>query len=105
LAGIKSKEVKIMGENFSMLRCPNCGEAIEIRISKSNRKSASIEEVKDVLQEWIDRVDITESEDSIVVTPNSYLGKGLWYEINEALKTFDAEWVSAGKESRWIIKS
>lgn len=94
-----------MSESSLMLRCPNCGEAVEIKIGKVTKQHPSIEEVKAALDEWIDQVDVTESDGSIVVTPKGYLGKEPWYQINKALKTFDTEWISAGKESRWIIKS
>lgn len=93
-----------MSESSLMLRCPNCGEAVEIKIGRVTKQLASIEEVKAALDEWIDQVDIAESGDSITVTPKGYLGKEPWYQINNALKQFDAEWVSAGKESKWVIK-
>lgn len=93
-----------MSENASTLRCPNCGELIELTIRKAPIQPASIENVKGALSEWIDQVDVTESDDSIVVTPKGYLGKKLWHQVNNALKPFDTEWISAGKESRWIIK-
>ena len=54
--------------------------------------------------EWLDDLDITEEDECIVVMPKAYLGKELWYKINEALKSVDAEWGSAGKESRWVIR-
>ena len=93
-----------MDKNSLTLRCPNCGELIELTIRKAPIQPASIENVKGALSEWIDQVDVTESDDSIVVTPKGYLGKKLWYQVNNALKPFDTEWISAGKEGRWIIK-
>lgn len=94
-----------MNESLSTLTCPNCGGAIELQIRKVMRQNASIEDVKNRLEEWIEQVDVTESDDSILVTPKGYLGKELWYQINNALRQLYAEWVSAGKESRWVIKS
>ena len=93
-----------MSESSSKLRCPSCGEAMEIRISKVTEQHATIDDVKGALEEWTDQVDVSEGDGSITVTPKGYLGKELWYQMNSALKPFGAEWVSAGKESRWIIK-
>jgi hypothetical protein len=39
----------------------------------------------------------------LIVKPLAFLGREVWYEINDMLKSFNAEWVSAGNESRWII--
>lgn len=93
-----------MSENLSTLSCPNCGEPIALQISKVAKQPASGQEVKRVLDEWIDDVDMTEEDGSIVVTPKGYLGKEIWHQINNALKTFDTEWESAGKESRWVVQ-
>lgn len=93
-----------MSESSLTLKCPNCSEAIELQISKVKKQPASIEDVKEVLGEWLDDLDITEEDECIVVMPKAYLGKELWYKINDALKPFDVEYVSAGKESRWVTK-
>lgn len=93
-----------MSGNSLTLSCPNCGEPIALQANKVTKKTASIKEVKETLSEWIDNVDVIEEDDCIVVMPKAYLGKELWYKINEALKPFDVEYVSAGKESRWEIR-
>jgi len=89
--------------NSSTLRCPSCGQPIILQASKAEQ--TLLDKIKNAINNWIEDVEITEENGSLVIVPKGYLGKGLWYEINEALKTFDAEWVSAGRESRWIIKS
>jgi uncharacterized Zn finger protein len=94
-----------MDKNSLTVKCPNCGEIIELAVIKVPKLSASIEGVEEAIKEWIDQVDVTRSDDSIVITPKEFLGKKLWYQINNALEKFGAEWVSAGKESRWIIES
>lgn len=93
-----------MDENSLTLSCPNCGEPIALQISKLAKQPASTQEVKDVIGEWVGNVEVTEEHDSIVVMPKGFLGKELWYQINNALKVFDTEWVSAAKESRWVIR-
>jgi hypothetical protein len=93
-----------MSENSLTLSCPNCGEPILLEISKVLKQPASIQDIKGVLDRWIEDVDVTEENDSIVVIPKGFLGKELWYQINNALKPFDADYVSAGKESRWVIR-
>jgi len=69
------------------------------------KQPSLIAEVKKAIDDWIEDVDITEENGSVIVMPKGFLGKDVWYEINGALKPFDAEWVSAGKESKWAIKS
>jgi hypothetical protein len=59
--------------------------------------------VEEAIKEWIDQVEITESDDCISIMPKEFLGKQ-WYQVNNALEKFGAEWISAGKESKWIIK-
>jgi hypothetical protein len=86
------------------LSCRNCGEPIGLRISKVAKQHASIQDVNNALAEWIDQVDVSESDGSIMIRPKGYLGKELWFEMNNALKSLGAEWVSAGKESKWIIR-
>ncbi len=93
-----------MSEKSLTLRCPSCGEQIALQVSRVPKQPASIENVKGALDEWIEDVDVTEEDDSIVVMPKAFLGKELWFQVNNALKTFDTEWVSAGKESRWVIR-
>ena len=91
-----------MNENSLTLSCPNCGESISLRVLKVEEQSVG-DKVKDTIDDWIEDVDITEENGSVVVMPKGFLGKETWFEINEALKPLDAEWVSAGKESRWVI--
>jgi hypothetical protein len=93
-----------MNEAFLTLRCPNCGEPIELAIRKSHRKPISVDDVKEAIKEWINQVDVSQSDGSIVINPKEFLGKKLWQKINIALQEFNAEWISAGKESRWMIK-
>jgi hypothetical protein len=92
-----------MGEALT-LRCPNCGEPISLQISKVIEQCSLIDEVKKTIDDWIEDVDITEEKGSVIVMPKGFLGKDIWYEINDALNSLDAEWVSAGKESRWIVR-
>lgn len=93
-----------MNENSLTLSCPNCGEPISLQVVKPIEQSSLIDKVKDTIDDWIEDIDITEENGSVVVMPKGFLGKETWYEINEALKPLDAEWVSAGKESRWVIR-
>ena len=93
-----------MSRNSLTLSCPSCGQPISLQVSKVAEQSL-LDKVKDTVDDWIEDVDITEENDAVVVVPRGFLGKEVWYEINDALKSFDAEWVSAGKESRWVIKS
>ena len=93
-----------MNKNSLTLSCPSCGQPISLQFSKVTEQPL-IDKVKDTINDWMEDVDITEENDTVVVMPKGFLGKDVWYEINDALKSLDAEWVSAEKESRWIIKS
>lgn len=93
-----------MNEKSLTLRCPNCGEPISLQVLKVTEESSLINEVKRTIDDWIEDVDITEENGSVIVMPKGFLGGDIWHEINDALKPFDVEWVSAGKESRWVIR-
>jgi len=42
----------------------------------------------------------------VEISPVEYLGDGSWKKVNGILRDkFDANWVSQGKESRWIIET
>jgi len=101
------KEVKEMEEKLSRIECPHCGNQIAIQViqPKSEAKeSVSLNAVKSSINKWADCVDVVEHNDAILITPKGYLGKDIWQEINDALKPFNAEWISAKKESRWVIQ-
>jgi hypothetical protein len=87
------------------LQCPYCKKPLEVEIAKteSNRMTL-LEKVKHALTKSLNSVDITETNGIVVVTPRGFLGREVWQQINETLKQFNPEWVSEGKESRWIIK-
>jgi DNA-directed RNA polymerase subunit N (RpoN/RPB10) len=96
-----------MGERLTVVRCPYCGKQIGLNtvsyLTKLETK-LSAEQVKDAISNWIEDLDVIEEEGSIAVIPKNYLGKEVWQEINNALKPFNPEWISAKKESRWVIK-
>jgi uncharacterized Zn finger protein len=94
--------VKFLSESFTV-KCPSCGESIELTIRKVSTK-LSVAIVEEAIKEWVDQVEIIESDDCISVVPKEFLGKQLWYQVNNALEKLGAEWISAGKESKWIIK-
>lgn len=93
-----------MNKNSLTMSCPSCGDPISLQVSKVAEQSSLIAKVKETIDEWVEDVDITEEDSSVVVVPKSFLEKDVWYKINDALKSLNGEWVSAGKESRWIIK-
>lgn len=97
-----------MKEKMAVFNCPYCGKKIGISsyITKLNETQAKlIDQVKNAISKWVDELDIIEKEGTIAITPKAYLGKDVWHEINDSLKAFNPEWISAGKESRWEIKS
>jgi len=97
---------------LSRIECPHCGNQIAIQVIKPEPKvetktetTVTINDISLALNEWADCIDIVEQDNAIVITPKGYLGKDVWAEINNSLKPFNAEWISAKKESRWMIKS
>lgn len=90
------------------IECPHCNDTIALQVVKTELKKMKrvplIEMVQSTTRKWRNDVDVIEDEKSVVVTPKAYLGKEVWYKINESLKPFDPEWVSAGKKSRWVIR-
>jgi len=96
-----------MEEKLTSIECPHCGNPITIQVIKTEPKvdePLTIDAVKSAISKWADCVDVVEQDNAIVITPKGYLGRDVWQEINDALKPFEAEWISAKKESRWIIK-
>jgi len=98
-----------MEEKLTIFKCPHCGKQIGVcTVSYVTKIDAAvqtqlIDHVREALSKWVDDLDVIENEQTITVTPKGFLRKDVWYEINDALKVFDAEWISAGKESRWVI--
>ena len=92
---------------MSRIECPHCGNQIAIQVTKPEAKAeptVTINDIRSALNEWVDCIDIVEQDSGIVITPKGYLGKDVWQEINDALKPFNAEWISAKKESRWMVR-
>ena len=96
-----------MEKRMSNLECPHCGNPIAIQVIKPESKTeqtVTVDTVRSAISEWDDCVDIVEQDNAVVVTPKGYLGKEVWQQINDALKPFNPEWISAKKESRWVIQ-
>jgi len=91
------------------LLCPHCGKPIEVVIAKTKStpeaKIPLIDQIKGALGERMENVDVAEKNGTVTVTPKGFLGRDLWQRINDALKEFEPEWVSAGKESKWVVKT
>jgi hypothetical protein len=90
-----------MNEKFTVVKCPYCGKRIGLTKLETKRTA---EQVKVAISNWSEDLDVVKEEDFIAVIPKNYLGTEVWQEINNALKPFNPEWISAKKESRWVIK-
>ncbi len=90
------------------MECPHCNKPIILNATKTElRKSEKvplIEMVQSAAKKWKDDIDILKDGSDVVVIPNAYLGD-TWHKLSDALKSFNPEWVSEGKESRWVIKA
>ena len=100
------------------VNCPHCGSKIGIFLAveegevaeervEAPREALSAEErVRRFLQEEgvdMSLIKIEEEETQIVISPMGYIGDP-WGEINDKIRQMGGEWISAGRESRWIIK-
>jgi len=67
----------------------------------------SVAELEYMLKEYIpdleDFIKITEVEEGFKVDRVRYLEIDLWQKINDRIQQYGGIWVSAGKESHWII--
>jgi len=63
----------------------------------------TVESVSADLSPFIDDLDITEDEENIVVMPKRYLGRKRFSEIAELMRELGGNYVSAGKESKFLI--
>jgi len=104
----------MMEEKVTLFNCPHCGKSIALAIVSYISKPMTpgvtdqaklFVQVKNALSKWSNDLDVAEKDGTITVAPKGYLGKDVWQEINDVLKPFSSEWISAKKESRWIIKS
>jgi len=68
---------------------------------------SSLAELEYLLYEYIpdleEVLDITELDEGFKIDRAKYLDRPLWQEINERIKELGGTWISAGKESHWII--
>jgi len=85
------------------LRCPYCGKPIQVSLARV-KENKSMEGIKAKLKPWLEGLKISEDENAITIVPKNYLGRKVWQSINDALKPFRPEWVSAGKQSKWVIR-
>ncbi len=70
-------------------------------------KITSVDELEYMLYEYIPAIEdvltITELEKEFKIDRAKYLETTLWQKINERIQELGGKWVSAGKESHWII--
>jgi hypothetical protein len=88
------------------LNCPYCGKPLEIAIAKTRSLTDTrtlIDQLKRILGKTLNNLDVVEENEAVIITPKGFLGRELWQQINDALKPFGPEWISAKKESRWVI--
>jgi len=81
--------------------CPYCGKTVYFRVEKATLR----EEVVSALGSLNELVDISEPtpDGTLTVKPKGFLGKEKFTEIARALERFGVNYVSAGRESHWII--
>ncbi|MFW6117434.1 MAG: hypothetical protein ACOC6G_02495 [Thermoproteota archaeon] len=70
---------------------------------QSVRKATNLAEVQSQLREYADDLSISETEEEIVVKPEGYLGRGKFKEIAAKMRELGGTYISAGKDSRFVI--
>jgi hypothetical protein len=77
----------------------------EIEITVRPKVKATVEIVRRELSDYLDSVEITSTDEGIVVKPKGFLGKDKFAEIATKVRALGGEYISAGKESRFLISS
>jgi hypothetical protein len=77
------------------------------RPERAERPPASVEEVEYRLSSvaQVEDLIVAESVDqpAFTVTPKKYLGDEAWRTVNQAVGQMGGRWVSAGRDSKWVI--
>lgn len=63
----------------------------------------TVESVRSRLSEHIEELEVSEEVEGIVVRPRSYLGRDKFASIAVIIKELGGSYISAGKESRFLI--
>ena len=59
--------------------------------------------VRSRLSEYLEELDVSEEPEGIVVKPKGFLGRDKFASIAAIIEEFGGEYISAGKESRFLI--
>ena len=78
-------------------------EGYEIEITVRPKVKATVEAVRRELEEHLDILEITSTDEGIVVKPKGFLGKEKFADIAAKMRSLGGEYISAGKESRFVI--
>ena len=65
--------------------------------------AVSVDRVKSRLDEFLEDLTVTQEEDEIIVRPTGYLGRERFASIAAIVRELGGSYVSAGKESRFVI--
>jgi hypothetical protein len=99
---VSAEEMEAGSEYHPML------EHEDISSIKSVLRFSSIDELEYKLQEYIPNLDtllkFTESPEGFKVNRAKYLETELWQQINDKIQEFGGKWISAGKDSHWIVQ-
>lgn len=83
------------------ITCPYCGKTIYIETKKATLK----EKIVGALGILNELVDVTKSGGTFIIKPKGFLGKDKFAEIARVLREFDASYVSAGRDSHWVVEA
>ena len=78
-------------------------EEVRVEPPAPSQPWITVESVSADLSPYIDDLDIAEDEENIVVMPKRYLGRKRFSEIAELMRELGGNYVSAGKESKFLI--
>jgi len=95
-------------------KCPSCGVALNVLISKEAYKDKPTENTNEAAKEVCEALpqDILPNLNvavnkrdpkTIHIVPKKFLGKENWYKVSQAVKALRGEWVSQGRHSYWWV--
>ena len=80
-------------------------DGYEIEITVRPKVKATVEAVRRELEEHLDVLEIASTDEGIVVNLKGFLGKERFADIAAKMRSLGGEYISAGKESRFVIRA
>jgi len=90
-------------DGFDIVITIKPSEEIPIELPVLIKPSLTVELVKKDLDLYLEDIDITEDDENMVVMPKRYLGRDKFAPLAEIIRDLGGSYVSAGRESKFLI--